>query len=118
MTHGGVPDDFRFADFEKFWLGGRGGAGAGAAWVADGDGAGIVVVHRPQHVNELGFVLGGAEDEVGHVAEVADVEEAVVGRAVVSGEAAAVHADGDVQVLQGDVVHDHVVRALHEGGVD
>ena len=42
----------------------------------------------------------------------------VVGRAVVSAQAGAIHAERDVQVLQRDVVDDHVVGALHEGRVD
>ena len=42
----------------------------------------------------------------------------MVRRAVVAAQAAAVHAKRDVQVLQRHVVDDHVVGALHEGGVD
>ena len=73
---------------------------------------------RPEHVDELVLVLGLHVDEVRDVAEVADVEEAVVGGAVVAAEAAAVHAEADREVLQRDVMNDHVVGALHEGGVD
>ena len=50
--------------------------------------------------------------------QVGDVEEAVVRGAVIPRETGAVHAEGDIQVLQGDVVNDHVIRALHEGAVD
>ena len=57
-------------------------------------------------------------DDVRDVAEVADVEETVMRRAVVAAQAAAIHAERDVQILQRDVVDDHVVGALHEGGVD
>ena len=38
--------------------------------------------------------------------------------AVVGGEAAAIHAEDDGQVLQADVVDDRVEGALQEGGVD
>ena len=38
-------------------------------------------------------------------------------RAVVAGEAGAVHAERNVEVLQRDIVDDHVVGALQEGGV-
>ena len=93
-------------------------AGADAARIADGDGAGMVVRHRPEHVAEFVFVLRLHVDDSGNGAQVADVEEAVVRRAVVAGEAGAIHAKRDVEVLQRDVMDDHVVGALHEGGVD
>ena len=54
----------------------------------------------------------------GNAAEIADVEEAVVGRAVVAGKAAAIHAEHDVEILQADVVDDLVEGALQEGGVN
>ena len=38
--------------------------------------------------------------------------------AVVAGEASAIHAEGDIEILQRDVVNDHVVGALHEGAVN
>ena len=57
-------------------------------------------------------------DEVGHVAQVADVEQAVVRRAVVAAEAAAIHAERDGQILHRHVVNDHVVGALHERGIN
>ena len=74
--------------------------------------------HRPEHVHKLVFILGLHVDDVWHVAQVADIEEAVVRRAVVAAEAGAIHAERDVQVLQRDVVDDHVVSALHEGRVN
>jgi hypothetical protein len=39
-------------------------------------------------------------------------------RAVVTAEAATVHAEAHGQVLDRHVMHDHVERTLHEGGVD
>ena len=42
----------------------------------------------------------------------------MVRRAVIPRKPGAVHAEGDIQVLQGDVVNDHVIRPLHEGAVD
>ncbi len=41
-----------------------------------------------------------------------------MGRAVVAGEAAAIHAEHDVEILQADVVDDLVEGALQEGGID
>ena len=102
----------------SFGAGFRLRAGAGAARVADGDRAGVVVGHRPEHVDELVFILRLHVDDVRDVAQIADVEEAVVRWAVVAAQAGAIHAERDVQILQRDVVDDHVVGALHEGRVD
>ena len=57
-------------------------------------------------------------DEIWDVAQVADVEKAVVRGAVVAAESAAIHAERDVEILQRDVVDNHVVGALHEGRVN
>jgi hypothetical protein len=71
-----------------------------------------------QHVGELVLVLRLHQRDVRDAAEVGDVEEAVVRRAVAGRDARAVHAEGDRQALQADVMDDHVVGALHEGGID
>ena len=113
-----VLHDFGLADFEELWLRLGLHAGAAAARVADAGGAFGVVRHGPEHVGEFVLILRLHVDEVWDVAEVADVEEAVVRRAVVAAEAAAVHAQADGEILQRDVMHDHVVGALHECGVD
>src|SRR5581483_10817701 len=47
-----------------------------------------------------------------------DVEGALVGLAVVADDAGAVEGEGDRQVLDADIVHDLVIAALEEGGVD
>ena len=41
-----------------------------------------------------------------------------MGRAIVAAQPGAIHAKRDVEVLQRDVMNDHVVSALHEGRVD
>jgi hypothetical protein len=64
------------------------------------------------------LVGGGHDDEVGQRAGVAQVEAAGVGGAVGADQAGAVDGEGDVEVLQADVVHELVVGALQEGGVD
>ena len=52
------------------------------------------------------------------MAEVADVEQTVVSRAIVAAEPGAIHTKRDVEVLQRDIVNDHVVGALHKGRVN
>ena len=64
------------------------------------------------HVGQLVLVLWHHVDEVGHAAQVADVEQPVMGRPIVAGEPAAVHAEDHRQVLQADVMHDRIERAL------
>ena len=111
-------DDLGLADFQqpRRLLGLR--AGARAARVADGDRAVVVIGHGPEHVHEFLLVLGLHVDDVRDVPEVADVEKAVVGRAVVAAQSGAVHAEGDIEVLQRHVVDDHVIGALHESRID
>ncbi len=54
----------------------------------------------------------------GERAQVGDVEDAVVRRPVVADEAGAVHREGDVELLETDVVDDLVEGALQERRVD
>ncbi len=93
------------------------GAGACAARVADGAGAGVEL-RGAEHIGELVLVGRDHVDEVGDRAQVGDVEEAVVGSAVVARKAAAIHAKDDREVLEADIVDDGVKRALEKGGVD
>ena len=99
-----LGEDFRLADFEKFPVGRNRRSADGAARVADGGGTGIVGGHRVKHVGEFILVLGLHLDEVRDVAEEADVEQPMMGRAVIAGETAAVHAQPHREVLQRDVV--------------
>ncbi len=109
---------FRLADLEQFGTGLRLCAGAGTARITDRDRAAVVIRHRPEHVDEFVLILRLHVNHVRDMPEVADVEEPVMGRAVVAAQASAIHAERDVQVLQRDIVNDHVVGALHEGRVD
>ena len=71
-----------------------------------------------EHVGEFVFVLGAHVDDVGNAAQVADIEEAVMRRPVVSAQPTAIHAEDYGQVLQADVVHNGIKAALQEGGID
>ncbi len=73
---------------------------------------------RVQHVGELGLVRRRQDHEVGHRAQVGQVEHAVVGRAVLADETPAIEAEDDVEVLQRDVHDELVVCTLQERGVD
>ena len=71
-----------------------------------------------EHVDQHRLVARRHHDHVRDRAEVGDVEGTVVGRAVVADEAGAIHREGDVEVLQADVVDDLVEGTLEEGRVD
>ena len=77
-----------------------------------------VLDHREQHVAHLAFVLRRHHDDVRHAAQVSDVQQAVMRRAVAAGDAAAVQAELDVQILHADVVNDLIERALQESRVN
>ena len=62
--------------------------------------------------------IGRHDREPGDRPQVGEVEDAVVGGAVVAHQAAAVDREHDRQVLDGRVVDDRVERALQERGVD
>src|SRR6267143_338733 len=113
-----VLHDLGLADLEE--LGGllRNGARAWSAGVTDGDGPGIVVGDRPEHVDKFIFILGLHVNEVRDVPQVADIEKPVMRRTIVSALPRAIHAESDVQILERDIVNDHVVSALHEGRVN
>ena len=113
-----VGNDFGLADFEADGLVLGHDARAVATRVADGDWAAFIAGHGPEHVHELVFIARLHVDDAGDATEVGDVEEAMVRGAVITAEAATVHAQAHGQVLDGHVMHDHVERALHEGGVD
>ena len=98
---------------------GRGVADALAARVAQRDRA-VVVAAAPcaACARACASSRGAISTMLGSAAQVGDVEDAVVGRAVVADEAGAVHREDDVELLQADVVDDLVERALQEGRVD
>ena len=80
-----------------------------AARVADGDRAGVgaddmFLHHVAQHRVQLRAVFGREHGDIGDVAQVGDVENAVMGGAVVTDQPGAIQAEDDGQVLDGDVV--------------
>ena len=94
------------------------GVDAEAAGVADDNGSLVRELGGVHHVAELVFVEGRADSEVGDGSEAGEVEGSVVCGAVVADDAGAVETDDDGKVLEGYIVDDLVVGALHEGGVD
>ena len=73
---------------------------------------------RRHHVHHFGFVGGGHDHEIRQAAEIGVVERAGMGGAVGADEAGAVDGKAHRQALDRHVMHDLVVAALQEGGVD
>src|SRR5829696_742238 len=73
---------------------------------------------RGQGTAQLGAVAGRGDDQVGDLPQPADVVDAVVGGAVLAGDAGAVEHEDDRQPVQGDVHHHLVEGPLQEGRVD
>jgi hypothetical protein len=89
----------------------------GGARVAD-RGRAVVPDARVQHRAQFLAVRRRHHDQARQAPQVAQVEVAVVGRAVRADETGAVDRERDGQLLQVHVVHELVVRALQEGRVD
>ena len=109
---------FALSDLDLLRSVGHRRALGGAARVAEGDRPVFVGERGPQHVDQHRLVARGHHHHVGKLAEVGDVEGAVVGRPVVADQAGPVHREDDVQLLQADVVDELVEGALQEGRVD
>ena len=90
LHHFGLPDleKFRF----RFDL----SAGTGTSRVTNGDRPGVVVCHGPEHVDKVIFVFWLHMQPIRDVTQIADVEQAVMGRAIVAAQPGPVHAQRDV----------------------
>src|ERR1700733_1589783 len=70
------------------------------------------------HVRQLILILGNHVDDVGNATQIADIEEAVMGWAIIARKSTTIHAEDDGQVLQTNIMHDGVEGSLQESGVD
>ena len=114
---GAVGQHLGFADGQHRRFGLAGNTGHGAARIADGTRPGQLE-RRLHHVGQFVLVLGRHQHQAGNAAQVGNVEEPVMGGAVVAGEPGAVHAEKHRQLLQRDVVHDGIEGALQERRID
>jgi hypothetical protein len=79
-----VLHDFRFANLKKFWFRFDLRACSWTSRVADGDWTGVVVRHCPEHVDEFVFVLRLHVHPIRDVAQITDVEQTMMRRAIVA----------------------------------
>ena len=77
--------DFGLSDLQQFGLRFRFCSGAGATRVPDSDGTLVIIHDRPEHVDELLFVLRLHVHHIGYMTEVPDIKKPVVSRTVVAG---------------------------------
>ena len=91
---------------------------SGATRITHRDRPGVVIRHCPKHVDKFVFILRLHVHDVWHVPEIADIEQTMMRRTIVAAQTSAIHAKRDIQILQRDVVNDHVVGALHERRVN
>ena len=92
-------------------------AGAGAARVAHRRRA-CVAMAGAEHLPAFVFVAGSHHHHVRHAAHEAEIEIAGVRRPIGADHAAAVDGEQHVEVLDRHIVHQLVVAALQESGVD
>ncbi|KAF5033547.1 hypothetical protein DSECCO2_605510 [anaerobic digester metagenome] len=72
---------------------------------------------RVQAMAQQIFIARGQHGDVGNVPQIGDIKSAMVGRAIFAHKACAVYAEGNGQVLQADIVHNLIIRALQKGGI-
>ena len=89
----------------------------GTAWITNEDGA-MILQRGPQHIDKLVLILGRHKDGPRYASRIGDVKHAMMGRAVISRQAGAIHGENHIQVLQRDVVNNAVVSTLKERGIN
>jgi len=108
----------RYLEGSAFVVGRQRDANAVASRVPEAGRAVVDGGSGGDHVAELGLVGRGHDDHVGQACHVGDVERAAVRRPVRADQPGPVHGEPHRELLQVDVVHNLVVAALQERGVD
>jgi hypothetical protein len=88
--------DFGLADFEKFRLRFDLRARPGTARVADSNRTSVVMRHRPKHIDKFIFIFRLHVHPIRDVAQITDVEQAMMRRAIITTQSCAIHAEPDV----------------------
>ncbi len=69
-------------------------------------------------MDEFGLIRCRHHHHVRQAAEIGEIERTRMGRAIGPHEARAIHREAHRQVLERDIMHELVVAALQEGGID
>ena len=89
-----------------------------AARIAEGDGAAVVCGGGRHHMHELGLIGRRHDHHIRQAGEIGHVESARMGRAIRAHKPRAVDGETHGQILQCDVMHQLIVAALQESGID
>src|SRR5262249_20216220 len=57
-------------------------------------------------------------DHVRDMSQIADIKETMVGWPVIAGKPRSIHAKRNIQILQRNIMYEHVVGPLHEGRIN
>src|SRR6266480_71736 len=71
-------------------------AGSGTTGVADGDRTSVVVRHRPEHIDKFIFIFRLHVHPIRDVPQITDIEQAMMGWAVVTTQSSTIHTEPDV----------------------
>ena len=69
-------------------------------------------------MHKLRLIGGGHQHHIRQATEIGDVERASMGRAIGAHEARAINGETHGEILQRHIMHDLVIGALQEGGID
>ena len=106
------------ADFQRHALGGHLDPHAFAARIAKGDGAVVMRGGGGDHVDQFRLIRGGHHHDAGQVGKEGHVEGPGMGGAIGPHQPGAVDGKAHRQALDRHVMHDLIVAALQEGGID
>src|SRR5687767_15788746 len=106
-----VTKYFTLAYLEQLRFAVDGNADAVAARVTHRRRSGVLD-HREHHIAHLAFVFRRHDDDVGHSAQICDIEQAMMSLPVASGDTTAIQAELNVEILNADVVNDLIETTL------
>ena len=113
-----LAHDAALADGQDLAAAGHVDAQAIAARIAEGNGAGIIGGGGRHHVAQFGFVGGGHLHDARNGAEIGGVVIAGMGGAIGPDITGPIDGKAHRQVLDRHVMHDLIIGALQEGGID
>src|SRR5712692_3199262 len=117
LFEGRWTDEFCLTNFQFAECGVQGNSKGLAAWIAQAYGT-IHIYGGIEHVAQLVLVFGSHYLHIGDDAHKCDIEDAMLGMAVLANDASTVHGKDDMQILHADVVDDLVIGSLQECRID
>jgi hypothetical protein len=113
-----LADNAALADWQNAATGRHLGPHAFAARIAEGDWPCVMRGGGGDHIDQFRFIPRGHDDKTGQVRKVGHVKGTRMGGPVGPDKSRAVNSKADGQALKRHVMHDLVIAALQEGGID